>query len=446
VDHQKLQAELNFVPAAADISPSPDYYYKQRIRWNCRNYGNSSIVAEYCMYGLLASGMSATTDNTVQFMEGGAYDFTVMKLISSTYGSVRASGAIQSGQRIIVDKIQRKFDKIVSSKATYLSYTNRRLVDISKFMSDWSEVTLSILEAAWDSGTIYGTYTQGAATQFLLKETATGSILSIPAARSYVDATIVPLLDSAPFPLKDADYGTMASNASAKVNANQVNMIAFLRDLRRPQEMIPKLKKLRELKTHASNYLAINYGVLPTISDLQNIVAAFKKSKPFLDRNGWKTYTDVYHLSSSDSNYQYELENRIKLAIEDEDSEWSELFRSIESSGFALTAENVWDLIPYSFVVDWFINVGDFLERVDSRLRLSRLNIRYVTMSRKSKVKTVIRSSVTFPFVGSAELVRYQRWTSDLCPVPPLFFQNTPTVSNHWLEASALIIQRAKTK
>jgi hypothetical protein len=98
--------------------------------------------------------------------------------------------------------------------------------------------------------------------------------------------------------------------------------------------------------------------------------------------------------------------------------------------------------VPYSFVIDWFIDIGDFLERVDTRLRISRLNIRYVTMSLKRNITRKFVFSSSFPFVGTATLVDYSRWTEDQCPLPPLTSSGTTTVSNHWLEAGALIAQR----
>jgi hypothetical protein len=221
-------------------------------------------------------------------------------------------------------------------------------------------------------------------------------------------------------------------------------MIAFLRDLRRPKELIPKLRNLKKLKTHSGNYLGMQYGILPTISDLEEIVAALKKVAPYLDRNGWQSYTAVSTDSMSSGRVQYDLVQRIKLAIEAEDDGFKKLASAVDSAGFALTLENVWDLIPYSFVLDWFLDIGEFLERCDSRMRLMRQNIRYATMSSKRTTSYRVEPTITFPYQGSISRVHYTRWTEDHSPVPPLFFQNTNTVSNHWLEASALIHQRTK--
>jgi hypothetical protein len=273
--------------------------------------------------------------------------------------------------------------------------------------------------------------------------------LSIAAAKDYVDTHLVPaLMDTALTVVpEEHHYGLLAQDAMAKVRKNPSNMIAFLKDMRRPQDMIPKLRKLQELKKiqkHASNYLAINYGLLPTMSDLQNIVAAFKSRQPYIDRFGYRTYTAVRTSSTSQGNISCDIEQRIKLAIEDEDSDLARFSNSVDENGFALTLENVWDLIPYSFVLDWFIDVGGFLERCDTRMRLMRYNIRYVTMSRKKMTSAKYMPNTVFPFTGELTMVQYSRWTEDHCPEPPLFSTSNNSVSDHWLEAGALIIQRTK--
>lgn len=246
------------------------------------------------------------------------------------------------------------------------------------------------------------------------------------------------------FPTKEMHYGDLAMKASAKVNANQVNMIAFIADLRRPKEMLLKLRNLRKLKTLADNYLTINYGWLPTISDLQEIWEAMNRAKPYFDRHGFEIYTSGHRDVVLDGVRTFKLEQYLKIAIDDVDEGVKGLIGAVDSIGFLPTLENVWDLIPYSFVIDWFIGVGDFLERVDSHLRLLRLGIQYVTMSRKKTGTYDLVPTPSLPFSGTIELVHYQRWTSDQCPVPPLSAPSNTEPFDHWLEASALLVQRKK--
>jgi hypothetical protein len=222
-------------------------------------------------------------------------------------------------------------------------------------------------------------------------------------------------------------------------------MIAFFRDLRRPQDMIPKLKNLHKLKSISGDYLSLQYGLLPTVSDIKEIFGAFTKVAPYVDRNGFSTYSAVHSESGSEGRILLERTQRIKIAIDNEDSIMQKLANQIESVGMALTLENMWDLIPYSFVIDWFVDVGALLERADTRQRLTRLNIRYATLSDSTVSSLSISKGDTYlPITGTLKVVNYHRWTLDQCPLPPLSLAVKPSPQSHWLEAGALISQRAK--
>lgn len=247
------------------------------------------------------------------------------------------------------------------------------------------------------------------------------------------------------FPVEQMHFGDLAMKASKKVNANKVNMIAFLRDFQHPLEMIPKLKNLKKLRTHVNNYLTVHYGILPTISDIHEIFGAFKKAAPYLDRYGYKIFTSGNLESKVEGNTTFTLNQRIKLAIGNEDKWFEDLVERLDTIGMLPTMKNLWDLVPYSFVLDWFVDVGNFLERIDTRQRLIRLNIRYVTSSVKQTRTEKFLGSALFPYFGTVDMVYYHRWVSDQCPVPPL---SPPALTlpdpSHWLEATALLLQRSK--
>lgn len=248
------------------------------------------------------------------------------------------------------------------------------------------------------------------------------------------------------FPIGGAHWGQLASEASSRLNRNHVNMIAFIRDLRHPLEMVPKLRNLSKLKTLAGNYLSVSYGVLPTISDLKNIWEAAMIRRPFYDKLGYVTGTaGRSFVQSGEESYSYttsyELEQHLKLAVAKEDSRFDAVISGLDNLGFLPTLQNIWDLVPYSFAIDWFVNIGDILEAVDSRQRLLRFNIRYVTMSRRESLHHDFNVKAT-GFDGRISRVHYHRWVTSQCPVPPLSLQSDLASFDHWLEAGALIVQR----
>lgn len=278
-------------------------------------------------------------------------------------------------------------------------------------------------------------------------------VFSINEAMTKIDMRVANLREGDSFPISEMHYGVLAMDAAQKVNANKTNMLEFLRDIRNPKELIPKLATLRGLlssrkrsllKDMSDDYLAVKFGVLPTISDLQNIVAAFRRRKPFLDRNGFQVYTARHDDSALVDNISYTLEQHVKLAIDQEDNEFQLLLEKLDSFGTLPTLERLWDLIPYSFLIDWFVDVGGLLERVDTRLRLLMFNIRYVTMSRKETTLVDDQPSVDSPYLTSVSRVHYHRWVTDHCPAPPISADTPFRDFSHWLELSALYIQRAK--
>lgn len=263
------------------------------------------------------------------------------------------------------------------------------------------------------------------------------------AAKAKIDV-LVPQMFPSEFPMEPVDYGDLAMEASSKVNANRVNMIAFLRDFRHPSDMIPKLRNLRKLKGWASNFLAVDYGILPTIDDLKSIIRAFEGVKPYVDRNGFNTFSAGHLDYLFQGSLRFDLEQHIKLAIGDEDDGFQKLIEQLDSFGCLPTCENLWDLIPYSFVLDWFVDVGGLLERVDANLRISRLNIFYATCSQKKTIQGQVPFDIQHPYTGTVKWEHYHRWVSDQCPLPPLSLDSNVQTSNHWLEVSALLAQRTK--
>lgn len=240
--------------------------------------------------------------------------------------------------------------------------------------------------------------------------------------------------------LPSYNFGELAKEASENARTVQTNVISFVRDLRNPAELIPKLKNLSKLKGIASEYLGYKYGILPTISDLDEITKAFTKVKSS-DRLGNIIMQAGHQASAANSTANVTSTQRIKIAVSNEDNMIQDLYQRMVDFGVFPTFTNLWDLVPYSFVIDWFVDVGSFLERVDARLLFLSYNIDYVTMSSKSVTQAVIASD-GIGLTGNYKRVAYHRWISDQCPEPPLTLTTTQKDFDHWVEAGALILQR----
>jgi len=244
-------------------------------------------------------------------------------------------------------------------------------------------------------------------------------------------------------PLEPDDYSELAVEAVQKVPKVRANLLELLSEIRHPWRLLPKLKNLRYLKTWSDNYLWMNYGLLPTISDLQEIVRAFKKHGPYFDKNGFATYNASKVKRQSTKDFDYSLTQRLKIAIENEDHAIINLLDSIDSIGLLPKLSNIWDLVPFSFVIDWFLGVGDMLERFEVNEFLTHHKIRYVTMSYR-KVTDLKISMVGLPILGSIQKVLYHRWVSDQCPAPPLTLQLKTATAENFIDGMMLLNQRRK--
>jgi hypothetical protein len=109
-----------------------------------------------------------------------------------------------------------------------------------------------------------------------------------------------------------------------------------------------------------------------------------------------------------------------------------------------ITAENIWDLIPYSFVVDWVVNVGGLLDRLDILSKLDSFDIFLTGRSLKASTSLAADKIWQLSSCAGTVLARYYKrdYTSDVFPPSlassRLFNQNY----SHWLEGSALAVQR----
>lgn len=447
VTHDKVSGAFYYHPFAHGILPQPSPQYPYGLTfpiWNPSNPKDAN-ARNLAKCGLAVDGHSCYyyTGSDLKQIVQRCYDhdsvtglWTIteaMAFVSSPYTCTQYSEFTIKSFKDLSGAMKYCYYDLVSW--TNVSNYSVSLYDMSHFMSYEEIKSLKINRPIRGKSSSY-------IFSYFYQARSDPASLSTADAKGLVDVLTAEL--GREFPIPDKHFGDLAMDASKKAQANSVNMIAFFKDLRHPTEMIPKLRNLSSLKGLADNVLTVDYGILPTVSDLKTIWQAFQKIRPFIDSNGFSVYNADHRESKRVDLVNYSLEQHIKLAIDDEDSEILRLATAIDSWGFAPTLENLWDLVPYSFVVDWFVDVGGLLERIDTGLRLAMKNIRYVTMSRKTTVSGKFPANNLAPIVGKLEWVHYHRWVSDQCPVPPLSLSTTFQDFDHWLESGALIAQRAK--
>lgn len=116
----------------------------------------------------------------------------------------------------------------------------------------------------------------------------------------------------------------------------------------------------------------------------------------------------------------------------------AETHRWAMTHGFALTPQNLWDMVPFSFMVDWFIPVGETLGIADAEFffHSAYYEILSYTASRKWKKEVKIAGN---KFMLSS----YVREVSPSVPIISTLTYDDPssrTVRNRVIDASAIFL------
>jgi hypothetical protein len=158
---------------------------------------------------------------------------------------------------------------------------------------------------------------------------------------------------------------------------------------------------VQDARASADDYLAYVFGVRPTVQDLDKLAESISRSRliaetvsrtgmkrmrrrrsnPHVERVAVAIDPNFKFLAAAGSN-QFSLTGErtakriasqdvwfsasYKMPVSDTDNwlaQCSDLFHTMDRiTGLGLDVKVAWDLIPFSFLVDWFANTGDYLE------------------------------------------------------------------------------------
>lgn len=110
------------------------------------------------------------------------------------------------------------------------------------------------------------------------------------------------------------------------------------------------------LRTAKDAWLAYRYSYGTTKADITEAANLLSRASDLLFTDRVRCNGTAFHTAKDGSQYT------ARCAIQLEKSTLSSLKSTIEKYGLQLDGYAMWDLVPYSFVVDWFLGVGDALE------------------------------------------------------------------------------------
>lgn len=114
----------------------------------------------------------------------------------------------------------------------------------------------------------------------------------------------------------------------------------------------------------AGRWLELQYGWLPLISDVYEAAKAYEAITSNRSERIQVSITRKVPWDSSGSKSNYSCKGVVQQTA-GITYEMSEILSTPRSLGLTDPASVAWELIPYSFVVDWFIPIGDYLENLN---------------------------------------------------------------------------------
>lgn len=240
---------------------------------------------------------------------------------------------------------------------------------------------------------------------------------------------------------EDDVWGELAKEAIDSTRYVDTNGLQFLMELKSAEGLVRQITDgYRNVKALSGAYLAYKYGLESQFRDVQ----AYLKGA----HRAMTTTPQPWRSVRSSKRYNYPFlthEYHYKVLYNCYDNDVIELYVLLNNWGLMPDLEMAWDFVPFSFMVDWFISVGDLLDRFDYIGRSQMYRVLNVTKSIKTsrELSELDRGRIPFPFVGSLKYVTYRRTTQKGLDVPkwkldrPETFRSIP-------EATALLIQFQK--
>lgn len=202
-------------------------------------------------------------------------------------------------------------------------------------------------------------------------------------------------------------------------------------------------------KYPANKWLEYQYGWKPLLSDLYNTHEVFRdiiQNNAMLLYGHGKSdelsadYTSTWSGTGQPSVFKQWSGSQVvrtKLIAEVD----SPLWRRASQFGLINPLSIGWELVPFSFVFDWFMPVGNTLEAMTARAGLNFV-AGYTTVISGGKVdmRTIPTSGMTIRSHGTLTVRRYglRRYAHTTWPTPRLYVDITPFSSTRSLNALAL--------
>lgn len=223
----------------------------------------------------------------------------------------------------------------------------------------------------------------------------------------------------------------------------RLKSIAMIRGPKRRRD-----KYLEVMRKDSSMFLFWKYAVLPTVSDLRRLLAGAKKC--VLGKQQQRLHSR--RITPLGITSDFPVTHTAALTVQcDSYPTWftgriQEYIGYGKRWGLYPELTTLWDVLPYSFVVDWFLNFGDLFKDVDAYLTVKNyFPVQYCIQS--EKWEQAVPSTALWPgkpVSGDVQFSYYTRWITSGVPLPNVSLNTGSGPNEHSVEAGALVLQRMK--
>lgn len=229
------------------------------------------------------------------------------------------------------------------------------------------------------------------------------------------------------------DATQSAADAMLKFTGNTLPLIKELIELKSTILDIYKLLQGEVSVKNLSNlWLSARYGLKLTFQDARDLIEAI-----LAERNRVKRYYSYSRGVASAEN----VEARSKLYVDNvTPNQLERVLRFLYEWDLFPSLVNAWDLVPYSFVADWFVDIESFLSAIDTHTYLSILDV--ISVCYTTKVTWSIPSAVWHGLHGNYWFTHFVRYNPSIPVQPTPTFSGSLPSGKNIIDGAALIIQR----
>lgn len=212
-------------------------------------------------------------------------------------------------------------------------------------------------------------------------------------------------------------------------------------------------------RTSSNAWLQMSYGWVPLISDVRAAVNTLADISEIDSNRTVRFYgsaTEAFITTSKDEllfSYDYSWNVYGDIITEQEHSArviWYACANALDIParlGLTNPFEVAWELVPLSFVADWFLPIGDYLSAFSTEMRYSTvktsLGQRVLTRSMATATRCSVQGAVFNGFFGDAECLSVKR-DNHQGGLPWSVSMKFPTSVDNALSALALLAQKLR--